>query len=224
MDSSHVSLVALKLRSDGFEQFRCDRATSMGMKLKNLSTVLKCAGGEDSVTLRAAEDGDVLSFTFEAPGGERVSEFELKLMDIDSEHLGIPTNEYDASVRMPSGEFQRIVRDLASLGDTVEISVTKDGVRFATSGDVGSASVLIREKGSVDKPEETTELHVREPVSLSFALRYLNSFARAAPLSSHAVIRLSKDLPVIVEYHIPEAGQLSFYLAPKIADDEGMDD
>lgn len=30
MDSSHVSLVALSLRSDGFEHYRCDRNVSMG--------------------------------------------------------------------------------------------------------------------------------------------------------------------------------------------------
>ena len=30
MDSSHVSLVALTLRSDGFDEFRCDRSFSMG--------------------------------------------------------------------------------------------------------------------------------------------------------------------------------------------------
>jgi proliferating cell nuclear antigen len=31
MDSSHVSLVALKLEKDGFEHFRCDKPISMGM-------------------------------------------------------------------------------------------------------------------------------------------------------------------------------------------------
>lgn len=30
MDSSHVSLVALSLRADGFEHYRCDRNVSMG--------------------------------------------------------------------------------------------------------------------------------------------------------------------------------------------------
>lgn len=30
MDNSHVSLVSLSLRSDGFEHFRCDRNMSMG--------------------------------------------------------------------------------------------------------------------------------------------------------------------------------------------------
>lgn len=36
MDSSHVSLVALLLRSDGFEHYRCDRPLSMGMNLANM--------------------------------------------------------------------------------------------------------------------------------------------------------------------------------------------
>jgi DNA polymerase III sliding clamp (beta) subunit (PCNA family) len=33
MDNSHVSLVAMQLRADGFEHFRCDRNLSMGKKL-----------------------------------------------------------------------------------------------------------------------------------------------------------------------------------------------
>ena len=39
-------------------------------------------------------------------------------MDIDSEHLGIPDTEYSAVVKMPAAEFQRIMRDLSSIGDT----------------------------------------------------------------------------------------------------------
>ena len=46
---------------------------------------------------------------------------------------------------MPAVEFQRIVKDLATIGDTVEISVTKDGVKFATAGDIGSATVIVRQ-------------------------------------------------------------------------------
>ena len=41
MDSSHVSLVALLLRADGFEHYRCDRGLSMGMNLGNFAKMLK---------------------------------------------------------------------------------------------------------------------------------------------------------------------------------------
>lgn len=47
----------------------------------------------------------------------------MKLMEIDSEHLGIPDAEYHAIVRMPSAEFARICKDLSSIGDTGMICV-----------------------------------------------------------------------------------------------------
>ena len=31
---------------------------------------------------------------------DRISDFELKLMDIDSEHLGIPDTEYKCQIKM----------------------------------------------------------------------------------------------------------------------------
>jgi hypothetical protein len=43
-------------------------------------------------------------------------------MDIDSEHLGIPDTDYKATVKMSAGEFQRIIRDLSTIGDTGEIA------------------------------------------------------------------------------------------------------
>lgn len=49
---------------------------------------------------------------------DKISDFEMKLMDIDSEHLGIPDAEYQSIVRMPSTEFARICKDLSSIGDT----------------------------------------------------------------------------------------------------------
>ena len=35
-------------------------------------------------------------------------------------------------------------RDLGGIGDTVAISVTKDGIKFSTNGDIGSANITVR--------------------------------------------------------------------------------
>ena len=43
MDNSHVSLVSVSLRADGFDKFRCDRNLSMGMNLSSMSKILKYA-------------------------------------------------------------------------------------------------------------------------------------------------------------------------------------
>ncbi|XP_041994816.1 proliferating cell nuclear antigen-like [Salvia splendens] len=172
MDSSHVALVALLLRSEGFEHYRCDRNISMGMNLNNMAKMLKCAGNDDIITLKADDGSDTVTFVFESPTQDKISDFEMKLMDIDSEHLGLPEAEYHAIVRMPSVEFSRICKDLSSIGDTVAISVTKEGVKFSSTGDIGTANILCRQNTTIDKPNDATVIEkMNEPVSLTFALR-----------------------------------------------------
>jgi proliferating cell nuclear antigen len=67
MDSAHVSLVALLLRADGFEHYRCDRNLSLGINLGSMAKILKCAGNEDTVTVKADDNGDNVTFVFESP-------------------------------------------------------------------------------------------------------------------------------------------------------------
>ena len=62
-------------------------------------------------------------------------------------------------VKMPAGEFQRICRDLTQIGDSVVIAVTKDGITFKASGDIGSGDITLRQNASVDKEGEQVILH-----------------------------------------------------------------
>jgi proliferating cell nuclear antigen len=219
MDSSHVSLVAMQLKADGFEHYRCDRNMSIGMNLASLSKILKCANNDDVITLKAEDDAEVVTFMFESPNQEKISDFELKLMEIDSEHLGIPETDYCAEVTMPGGEFQKICRDLTTFGDTATIAATKEGVKFSVSGDIGTGNVTVRQNAAADK-EQQTLIELQEPVSLTFALRYLNFFTKATPMSDQVTLSLSKEVPLAVEYAVGEMGHLRYYLAPKVDEDE----
>ncbi|XP_022765060.1 proliferating cell nuclear antigen-like isoform X3 [Durio zibethinus] len=186
---------------------------------------------------------------------DKISDYEMKLMDIDSEHLGIPEAEYQAIVRMSASEFARICKDLGTIGDTgtgcphhislqelhllclfikilnsdsmvdvliaVIISVTKEGVQFSTKGDIGTANIICRKNTAVDKKEEATVIEMAEPVSLTFASRYLIAFTKATPLAGQVTISMSYDMPIVVEYKMETMGYMRFYLAPKIEEDEG---
>uniref|UniRef100_A0A7S0RT56 DNA sliding clamp PCNA n=1 Tax=Chlamydomonas leiostraca TaxID=1034604 RepID=A0A7S0RT56_9CHLO len=221
MDTSHVCLISVLLRAEGFEHFRCDRPRSIGLSLKSLAAVLKCMGNDDTLTMKADDDGDKLTLMFEAPDQARVADFEMKLMEIDQEQLGIPDNEYSAQVKMPSAEFQRLVKDLSAIGENVNISVAKDGIKFAATGDIGTANITVRHNPHADKKGQQTVVDLQEPVSLNFAMRYLVNFSKASPLSEHVVLTLTKDLPIQVEFLLQDAGHIRYYLAPKIDDDEG---
>ncbi|OCF35944.1 proliferating cell nuclear antigen (pcna) [Kwoniella heveanensis CBS 569] len=151
MDNSHVALVSLKLLAEQFDSYRCDRNMPLGVNLTSLTKILKCAKDQDVVTLKASDDADNLGLVFESPKEDRVGEYEMKLMDIDQEHLGIPDTQYDATITMSSGEFQRICRDLAALGESVKIEASKEGVRFSSEGEVGNGSVLLKQSAGTDR-------------------------------------------------------------------------
>jgi len=219
MDSSHVALVSLLLRESAFSEFKCDRPTSLGMNVDSLGKILKMCGPNDSLKLRWQNDADSVSFQCETGEEDRISEFDLKLMQIESEHMEVPEQHYKVTAKMPSAEFQKICRDLKEFGETMQIKASKEGITFSVQGDVGAGNVMLKPRDS-DKPEEKVSLSVLEPVTATFALRYLVNFAKAAPLCGTVELGLGPDAPLLVKYNLEttDNGYMQFYLAPKIDD------
>ena len=61
-------------------------------------------------------------------------------------------------------------------------------------------------------------LTVHEPVTATFALRYLVNFSKAEKLCGSVELGLGPDAPLLVKYDLEsgENGHMKFYLAPKI--------
>eukprot|EP01065_Artemidia_motanka_P025479 TRINITY_DN30474_c0_g1_i1.p1 TRINITY_DN30474_c0_g1~~TRINITY_DN30474_c0_g1_i1.p1 ORF type:complete len:348 (+),score=127.50 TRINITY_DN30474_c0_g1_i1:74-1045(+) len=168
MDSSHVSLVSLRLNADRFQSYRCEKSVTLGVNVGSLAKVLRCGGNDDTIRLSADEDGDTLRVQLSDQSGDRVSDFSMKLVTIEGDSLGIPQLEFKAMVELPSTEYARLVKDIANLGDTVTVEVTKSAFTFASSGGIGSARLQVRAtRGGIAAPvekKEKTEAQVkREP-------------------------------------------------------------
>ncbi|KAL8842683.1 MAG: hypothetical protein Q9170_000458 [Blastenia crenularia] len=237
MDNSHVALVSMMLKAESFSPFRCDRNIALGINLSSLMKVLRCAQNEDILTLKAEDAPDVVNLVFETSESDRLSEYDIKLMDIDQEHLGIPETEYAATISMPSAEFQRICRDLMALSESgafltdqpgsgrllktvcslVAIEATKDGIKFSCTGDIGNGAVTLRSYTNVENPEKNIDISLSEPVALTFSLKYLVNFCKASGLSGTVKLCLSNEVPLLVEYTLASNSYLRFYLAPKYA-------
>merc|ERR1712051_1074696 len=164
MDNSHVSLVSVSLRADGFDKFRCDRQLSMGMNLTSMSKILRCAANDDIITIKAQDQADNVTFMFEAPNKERV--------------------------------------------------------KFSAAGDIGTGNIKLAQTANVDKEEEAVTIDIQEPVTLTFACRYLNMFTKASCLAPQVTLSMSPEVPLVVEYKIGDIGHIRYYLAPKIEDED----
>jgi proliferating cell nuclear antigen len=217
MDSSHVALVSLLLRESAFAEFKCDRPVSLGMNIDSLTKILKMTGPNDALKIRHQNDADVVSFQCEGADDDRIADFELKLMQIESEHMEIPEQHYKVIAKLPSSEFQKICKDLKEFGETLQMSASKEGLKFSVQGDLGSGNVVLKPRES-EKPDDKVSLTVHEPVTATFALRYLVNFSKAAPLCGSVELGLGPDAPLSVKYVLESAdkGHMQFYLAPKI--------
>jgi proliferating cell nuclear antigen len=206
---------------------------TLGVSITNLAKVLKLAGNEDKIILKAEEDASYLSITFEnrskcdstlltsnlALGQEKKTEFNLNLITLDSEHLGIPETAYTSEITMNSFDFSKLCKELHQLSETVTIEASLHYVKFSIEGEVGSGVIQIQTNDS-ERASEMAKQGSFDKVVLSFALRYLNMFNKASTLCNFVKLMLASDTPLVVEYEIENLGSLKYYLAPKINEND----
>merc|ERR1711872_470350 len=127
--------------------------------------------------------------------------------------------DYAAVMKLPSNEFQRIIRDLSQFGESVVIACKKEGVTFSAAGDIGTGNIKLAQTATSEE-EEAVTIEIQEPVTLTFACRYLNMFTKASCLSPQVTLSMSPEVPLVVEYKIGDIGHIRYYLAPKIEDED----
>lgn len=169
MDSAHVALVSLTLRGGGFAVYECSRNQMLGINMTSLSKILKTTENSDTITLRHQDDNDSLTVLAAATDKSKNSEFQLKLMEIDAETMSIPDMEYETTVTLGTAEFTKICKDMSIFGETIMVSVERDGVKFSASSDFGDGFVFLRSGSSADatvksevKREVKTEAGVKK--------------------------------------------------------------
>ena len=147
------------------------------------------------------------------------ADFELSLITIDTEHLGIPDTKYSSFITMSSSEFARICRELYAINETVNIEADGNCVKFYVNNEnIGGGFTL--EANDSENPELQCKIETDTNVNLAFALRYLNMFTKASSIGQQVNLYLSKEFPLMVQYKLAELGVLKFYLAPRISEND----
>ncbi|KAL0629206.1 Proliferating cell nuclear antigen [Plecturocebus cupreus] len=98
MGSSCISLGQLTQHSKGFNICCCNCNLAIAMNLTSMFKILNCAGNKDVMTFGAEDNADTLVLALEALNQEKVSDYRMKIMDLDVEQLGIPEQEYSCVV------------------------------------------------------------------------------------------------------------------------------
>lgn len=219
MDESQVSLIDLHLDKGMFQGYTFDTERGqikVGLEIGRAVRILKFAEAEDVVRIEYKRDSDQLFYSITNASTEKSCEFTSSILCVESYDFDLPGNIplTTACVKLSSGEFARICKDLSTFGDHMEICFQNDRqgvVSCATNNEHGRASVIL--------PCNCEKLSSVDLVRGVYGMRYLNTILKGSSLDAMARVDIDEDRPLAITFDVAEDSYLRFHLAPKILDD-----
>jgi proliferating cell nuclear antigen len=213
MDGTHTILVHLRLRADRFDEFVCPKRHVLGINMINFFKLVKTMSNSESIVLYMKKS-DTTKLGIEILNGEKqmVTNFSLNLIELDVNPIPIPPVQFASIITMPSVDFQKIVRDMHTLGEVVEIQSASQELVFRCKGDYAEQETVF----SIGTNGLTQKISANEIVQGNFFLKHLVLFTKCTSLCSDISLYLKNDYPIIVEYNVAGLGEIKLALAPAL--------
>jgi proliferating cell nuclear antigen len=227
MDPSHVAMVDFEVPKNAFQEYVCDQpvdiCVNMGEMLKLLKSVgsdeilemlklLKSVGSDEILEISTGEEGRQLELVFR---GVFVRKFVMPTLEMTEEEAPTPKIDFNTKVQMTSSSLKQTMDDASTVSDNVRLEATPQNITFKAIGNLGSATI------EFDKDSEAVlSLDVKEESNATFSLNYLSEIVKAGTAASDVVdIEFSTNMPVRLNFGLPEEQRLSYFLAPRIESD-----
>lgn len=219
MDKSHMVLAHMNLESKNFEYFYCKFPNIIiGVNMFHLFKIVNTIESNDTMTMYITEEdynhGNIkyLSFKFENGEINQCRTYKLRLIDPIETDLEIPANvKYSSIINMPSSDFQKIIRDLSSFSDRLEIKSVGDELIFSLNGPYASVQIKRSEsENNMSFVQKDDPVYVHQGF---YSLKYLSYVIKCSNLCSSCELYLSNGMPLIVSYNVASLGELKLCLA-----------
>lgn len=201
IDPANVAMISFKLPTSSFSVLEVEKEEILGVSLDSLKAVLRRVKSGGVLTITKEENEIKLEII------DKIKrEFNLALIDIESEEKQLPNLEFASKIEMPSLDFSEAIEDC---------SVVADSCTFVSEPD----KFIIKAKGSLNsfKSEfSSDELQiVAEEAHSKYSLEYLQKMVKATKLTDKMKINFSNDYPLKLDFVTPFL-ELSFILAPRV--------
>ena len=227
MDSGHVCLFELELKSYWFDEYKFnDKPLRLGIHCELMHKIINCKEEHQTISLKTTT-GDKLFVTLSPREGQNgiTKQFELPLIDIDSELLEVPDVDYDADIEIVSHDLSNLISQLSLFGRDLSISCS-DKIVFKGSGELGTMSAIMEEDQiCLYAIAEDTE------IDLTYNMDYLSKMVSFSKLNAVTKLHFGKEFPMKLQYDLDfimdqedddedkeSENYIRFFLAPKIED------
>ena len=214
MDSSHVSIFEIKLHREWFDTFNVNETVMLGISCNIFPKILTTWTHDHSIKLEVTNT-DSLNISFEKVDGnsEYNKYFQIPLIDMDTERLNIPEQEYTLDLEIDSKKFKKLIDELGMIGDTVDFVCNETEINATSKSIEGSMTINIP-FDDID----SYSIEENETLNLTFSLKYLRIIGQFHKAASAACLYMTTGNPLQIKYSIDENSFIRFYVAPSIED------
>jgi proliferating cell nuclear antigen len=246
MDPSHIAMVDFEWPRTAFDSYECTAPTKLRLSVSNLLKLLKRTRSDESIEVLYDEANKKLNITLK---DKIVRKFITPTLEPSTEEVPTPKVPFSARVKLTAAALRDIIDDAQAISDNVKLEVEPDKFIVRATGELSSALIEM-DKGSdaildmdlaytlkcpacnysgtsaapVKKcpqcqSEKITEK--RDPAKATYNLNYLGEIIRAGSGASEVTtLEFSTNMPIKVEFEMPQQGRLLYYLAPRIDSDQ----
>lgn len=210
-DSTQIAMIHLKLDSDAFDEFHCPQPLTVGINIVRTFKLIKSISSSDTIAFFVdTVDSTKLGIRVENSERRTNTTFKVSMMNIRGDSIELPPIEFDSCISLPSSDLQKIVRDMSSIADRVEIKNLPDRLELACNGDFCSQETVLQESSRFTNKSQATN----EIIQGVFNLQYLAIFCKCSSLCPVVEINLKNDYPIVLKYAVTSLGDLKLCLSP----------
>lgn len=209
LDTARTSLIDIFLAADNFEEYHCEQEEIIaGINISNTFKLLKTITNNDVLKIEI-QSKEHMNIEITSESKKTHTKFQLKLLDINESRIEVPDMEMSTVTTLPSTDFQRLCRDMSNIGTDIEITRSGKDLRLRCDGDFANQETHI-------------ECQNESPVITGlYSLKYLNIFTKATSMcASVQIIQETGNRFLILKYNVANLGELRFYLATKVSEDQ----
>jgi len=216
-DHHRITLVDLELLSENFCVFKLknNENLNLGLNLNHFHKMLKSIKKKDSLKLYITESNPTELVIKTIPKeNTRITTSGIKIQNIQNLDIDIPTG-YGKPIIVPSAEFQKMCKDLGSIGST-NITVRAKGYHIDFLAD---ADGILKRKVTFGEDEDSDDdpgsAEVVDEYVATFSTEQLSRVTKLAGLSNILQIFPTNNLPLMFRSSVGNLGKISVYIKSK---------
>ena len=217
-DQPRRTLVDMNLQAENFSlyKFKSDDKFCLGLNLNHFHKMLKSIKKKDSLQLFInSETPNELGIKTIPKENTRITTSGIKIQNIQNVEADVPLG-YGKPVIVPSPDFQKMCKELSSIGSTnIRVKAKGFHIDFIADAD-GILKRKVRLGESDDSDEENEIEQVSHFYEATFTTDQFTRINKIAGLgSTMQIFSGSNDLPLLFRSSVGSLGKISVYIKSK---------